>query len=209
MLLFSRIVTPHGSPRRSIGFALEATAYVNANSSLQLRCWSGGFGYPVGTVGWSCFAESQAELAAATSDLLSQSAYHDLLESGEDLLGTPGQDTLTELVYGAPSEEPPIGAVGVITRAVAVVDRMADAVTYGVEVAQHVESVTSTPVAFCTDLYGPMGGMAWISVGPDAAAADEARGKLLADAGHLAKLKESAGLFIPGSGHTSMVTRIG
>ena len=85
---------------------------------------------------------------------------------------------------------------------------MADAVAWSVEVAQHVEKVTGTPVAFLTDVYGTMGGVAWISVAENAAAADEGRAKLAADPGYLAMITATKDIFIPGSGRVGRLTRL-
>ncbi len=207
MLLFTRIVTPVGSPRRTLAFAAEATAYVNANSSLQTTAWAANFGFPIGTIGWSALVDSQAELAAATSALLGQGAYLDLIESAADLLVQPGTDHLREIIYGQPGEPPAVGSVAVTTTATAVVDRMTDALTWSVEIAKHVEGVVGSPVAVLTDLFGTMGQITWIGVAPDIATADANRMATKGDTGYLAKLAGSAGLFIPGSGHISQVTR--
>lgn len=208
MLLFSRIVTLTGSPRQTVPWAAEITAYVNAHSPLQVACWSGDFGYPLGTVAWSSLVESQAGLAAGSAELLADGAYFDLVESGAALVHAPGQDTLRQIVHGAPTEPPPLGAVAVITTATAVVDRYADAIGWGVEIAQHGEQVTGAPISVLTDLYGAMGAMAWISVQPDMASAEAAGMALRGDAGYIGRLTGSKGLFIPGSGHVSRATRI-
>ena len=208
MLLFSRIVTPTGSLRRVMTFAGEVTAYVNANSPLDVTCWSGTFGYPIGTLAWSSMVASQSELAAATAGLLGQDGYLDLLDSAADLVAAPGQDVLREVIYGTPGEPPAVGSVAAITTATAVVDRMAEAVGWAVEIAQHIEGVLGSPIAVLTDVYGTMGGVTWIGIQPDIAAADVASGKLRADADYLGKLAGSKGLFLPGSGHVAQVTRI-
>jgi hypothetical protein len=208
MLLFSRIVTLGGSPRRSVPWAAEVTAYVNAHSTLDVACWSGTFGYPIGTMAWSTVVESQAALAAATAPLLADGGYLDLLESAADLVTTPGEDLLRELVHGTPSDPPPIGAVATITTATAVVDRMGEALGWAVDIAQYGEGVIGAPIAVFTDVFGPMGGITWISVHPDVAASDDARAKLRADPGYLERLVGTKGVYIPGSGHVSLVTRI-
>jgi hypothetical protein len=74
-------------------------------------------------------------------------------------------------VHGEPGEPPPVGAVATVTTATAMVDRMAEAVGWGAEIAEHVASVTGTPVAVFTDAFGQMGGMTWIGVQPDLASA--------------------------------------
>jgi hypothetical protein len=208
MLLFSRLVTTTGSPRRAVPWALGVTEYVNAHSDLDVSLWSGTFGYPVGTLAWSTTVESQVALAESTSSLLADDGYFDLIEQAQDMIPTPPQDILRELVFGEPSDPPPIGAVATITTATALVDRMADAVGWGVGIAQYVTEATEAPVAVLTNVFGQMGELAWIGVQPDLAAAEAARVKLAADADYLARLAPTKDLFVPASGHTSQVTRL-
>ncbi len=208
MLLFSRIATLTGSPRRAMPWAVEITQYVNAHGSLPVTLWAGNFGYPLGTVIWSAGVESLAALDAATAPLLADPGYLDLLDAAADLITTPGHDGLREIVYGTPGEPPAVGSLINVTVATAVVDRMADALGWSVEIAQHVESVIGSPVALLTDVFGTMGGVAWISGQPNAAASDAARAKLNADAEYLNRIKATKDLFIPGSGQLRQATRI-
>ena len=189
-------------------WAMQITEYVNSHGSLPITCWAGNFGYPIGTVAWSTMVESQAALAAATGGLIADSGYLDLIDAAADLISSPGQDLLREVVYGTPGDPPAVGSVVTVTTASAIVDRMADALGWAVEMAQHVENVIGTPVALLTDVYGSIGGIAWISVQPDFAGVDSASGKLSADSGYLAKVADSKGLFVEGSGHVSQATRI-
>lgn len=208
MLLFSRVVTPTGSPRKVMPWVVDITAYVNANSPLEVTCWAGTFGYPIGTVAWSTFVDSQATLAAATSGLLSQDGYFDRLDAAAEFVTTPGQDLLREVVYGSPADPPPVGAVAQITTATALVDRLADAVGWAVEIAQHLEGVIGSPIGVLTDVYGTIGSINWIGVVADAAASDASRAKVAADTSYLGRLVATKDLFIPGSGHVGQVTRI-
>jgi hypothetical protein len=208
MLRFSRVGTPTGSPRKVMPWVADITAYVNANSPLEVTCWAGTFGYPIGTVAWSCFVDSQATLAAAMNGLLSQDGYLDRLDAAAEFFTTPGQDLLREFVYGSPSDPPPVGAVAQITTATALVDRLADAVGWAVEIAQHLEGVIGSPIRVLTDVYGTIGGITWMGVATDAAAGDAARAKVGADASYLGRLVATKDLFIPGSGHVGQATRI-
>ena len=208
MLMFSRLATFTGSPRKVMPWVVGITEYVNAHGSLPVTCWSGAFGYPIGTVAWSSTVESQAALAAATGQLLGDAGYLDLIDAAADLITTPGQDSLRELIYGTPGEPPAIGAVATVTTAVAIVDRMADAVGWAIEIGQHVEKVIGTPIAVLTDVYGTMGGISWIGSVPDFAASDAGRAKLNADTDYLKHIAGSKDLFIPGSGHVGQATRI-
>ena len=208
MLLFSRVVTLTGSPRKVMPWVMGITEYVNAHGTLPVTCWVGNFGYPIGTVAWSALVESQAALAAATGPLLADSGYLDLLDTAADLISTPGQDLLREIVYGTPGDPPPLGAVGAITTATAIADRLPEAIGWAVEMAQFVESTIGSPVALLTDVYGTLGGVTWIGVSADAAASDAARANLSGNADYMKRVAGSKDLFIPGSGQVSQVVRI-
>ena len=208
MLLFSRVVTLTGSPRQAVPWAIGITEYVNANSDLDVSLWSANFGYPIGTVAWSAIVESQVALADGTAKLLVDDGYFDQLENGRDLVAQPGQDFLRELVHGQPGDPPPIGAVATITSATALVDRMADAVGWAVEIAQYVTTATDAPVSVLTNVYGQMGEITWIAVQPDLAAAEAVRLKLSGDMDYLGRMAATKELYVPASGHVADVTRI-
>jgi hypothetical protein len=208
MLFFSRVATLTGSPRRAMPWATNITQYVNEHGSIPITCWAGSFGYPIGTVAWSAMVESQAQLFAGTSQLLADEGYLDLLDSAAELITTPGRDLLREVVYGQPGDPPPVGSVAVVTTATAIVDRLADAVGWAIEIGQFVESTVGAPIAVLTDVFGTMGGITWIGSQPDFAAGDAARAKLAANADYLKHIAGSKDLFIPGSGHIGQVTRI-
>lgn len=189
-------------------WAVDMTSYVNANSDLQTACWSATFGYPLGTVAWSAIVESQAALAAGTASLLAQGGYLDRVESAQELAPTPGYDVLRQLVHGAPGEPPALGAIANITTATAVVDRMEQAMAWALEITVHAEEKIGQPVSLFTDVFGTMGGVAWITIAADAAAADAAaQAALGADPTYPKLISGSKDLFIPGSGHVSQLTR--
>jgi hypothetical protein len=208
MLLFSRLVTLTGSPRKAMSWAVGITEYVKSHSDLDVTCWSGTFGHPLGTTVWSAAVESQAALAASSAGLLADDGYLDMLDAAVDLVTVPGRDALRELVYGTPSEPPAVGSIVNVTTATAIVDRVGDALGWAVEIGQFVESVIGSPVGVFTDVFGTMGGVAWIGVQPDMAASDAARAKLNADGDYLKRISGSKDLFIPGSGHISQAVRI-
>lgn len=208
MLLFSRTITLSGSPRRVLPWALGMTEYVNAHSDLDVSLWSYNFGQPIGTVSWSAVVESQVAFAAATSGLLADDGYFDLLEQAEDLVATPGVDRLRQLVHGEPAGPPPMGAIASITTATAMVDRLVDAVGWSVEIAQHITETTGAPVAVLTTAFGQMGEIAWIGVQPDLASAEAFGEKLAADPGYLGRMPATKDLFIQGSGQVAQLTRI-
>lgn len=208
MLLFSRQLTLSGSPAKTLPWAVEMTAYVNAHSPLDVSLWASNFGNPLGSVAWTTMVESQAQLAAGTASLLSDKGYNDLAEKAADMITTPGLDQLGEAIYGTPGEPAGVGAVAQVTTATAIVDQMASAVGFAVDIAQFIEGVTGSPIIVLTSLYGTMGGITWIGVQPDMEAADTARDKMRAEPSYLDRVAKTKGLFIPGSGHVSQAIRV-
>jgi hypothetical protein len=208
MFLFSRVVTLKGGPRKIGPMATTITNYINANSAIGSSCWAATFGYPLGTLIWSNRVESQASFASATAGLLADPGYLDLAEQAEAMSAGPAQDRLVEIVHGSPSAPPALGSVVLQTTAAAVIDRMADAVAWSVEIAHHVEGVTGSPVFVTIDVFGQMGTIGWLGITPDLAASDTARAKVGADPGYLERLGASKGLFISGSGHVAQGVRI-
>jgi len=56
--------------------------------------------------------------------------------------------------------------------------------------------------------YGDFGGMAFISLASDMAAADAATDAINADAGYVERIGASAGLFVDGSAHQAMLRKL-
>jgi hypothetical protein len=208
MFLYSRAITLGGSPRRMLPWVAQITDHVNANSTLDVSAWTADFGQPIGTVVWNCMLDSQAALADAASALAGQDGYLDLVDAAADMVLAPAQDSLARLVHGEPSEPPPVGSVAMVTEATAVVDRIADTMGWSVDIAQHVEHVTGTPVSVWSNVYGQMGRIAFISVSPDVAALDASDALVSADVGYVDRLAKSAGLWVEGSGHVARYTRV-
>jgi hypothetical protein len=208
MLLFSRAVTMRGSPRRIGSWVQEITAYVRDNTSLEVSAWTANFGHPLGTTVWNALVESRAALTEASAPLLADDRYVDILEKGQDLVAAPGQDALRQIIHGSPGDPPPVGSVADVTQATAVVDRMVDAVGWAIDMADHVEQVTDTPVSVSLNAYGQMGEITWIGVAPDPAGADATEGKLRVDPGYAARIANTSELFLPGSGRVAMFTRV-
>lgn len=210
MFLYSRLLTMQGPAPEMLGWVAEVTAHVNANSDLNVSCWSAQFGHPLGTIGWSAVVEGRAQLRASTAGLLADPSYHALVGRAADWVVAPPQDFLRGFVYGGPAEggRPPLGAVAVMTTAVAAGGKYAEAFAWGVDIAQHVERVSAMPIAFLADSYGTFGQMTWISIAPDDAAADAADAAINSDPDYLQRLGGVGDLFVPGSGHRSELVRI-
>jgi hypothetical protein len=193
-----------------MGWVGDVTAHVNANSDLGVSAWSAQFGHPLGTIGWSALVEGRAQLTASTAGLLADPGYHELVHRAADWVVAPPQDFLRGFMHGGPGEDgpPPLGAVAVMTTAVAAGGKYAEAFAWGAEIAQYTESISGMPVALLADAYGTFGQMTWISVAADAAAADAADAAINTDPGYLQRLGAVGDLFVPASGHRSQLVRI-
>jgi hypothetical protein len=211
MFLFSRLLTLSGPPDESMAWAAEITGVVNAASDIDVTCWAALYGHPIGTVGWSARVENRAQIAAMGAKLASDKAYTKLVNRAADWVRTPGRDVLRRPLNAAatpPSSPPPIGAVAQVTTAVASAARIMDAMAWGLDVAEYTAGVSGLPVTFFADVYGQFGGVAWIGVQPDMAAADAADERLNGDAGYMERIGKLGDLFEPGSGNVSLMTRI-
>lgn len=209
MYLFARRLTTMGSPRRTMPWATRITEHANSVAPLDIMCWSTTFGHPIGTFAWTTLVETEHVLADGTAALAADENYLDLVDEAADLVAAPGLDELGSIIHGSPDgTPPPIGAVASVTRATALVDRMEDALTWSIDIAQHVERVSGTPVAVATGVYGTMGDVSWIAIAPDRASVDANRAAVQADPDYIGRLAATGDLFIPGSGHVSQSIRI-
>ena len=209
MHLFTRVATLTGPPRATLGWATEMTAFVNARTAKEVGLWSVDFGLPLGTIAWSTVVDGVADLRSSFEGLMDDDGYHALVERGAEYFAVPAVDQLREVIRGdLTGSRPPIGAVSTMTTAQISNGRYEEAMTWGAEMAAHVQQITSMPTMFLADMFGPFGQVTWISGAPDAAAADAARQAVNADLDYVKRLGDIGDMFLPGSGRQSMATRI-
>ena len=207
MLLFSRTVTLTGGPRKTMPIVADLAAYVNEHTSLDWAVRTVLFGAPLGTFAFTSRVESHAELFDATAGLNSDNAFADLVEKVSPFLAGPPQDQLREVVHGtATSSE--VGQVAQVVTATVAGGKFAAALAYGVEITDHVSSTTKTSIVFCRNLYGPFGGVSWLSAAANMAGADAAGAALAADGSYIEALDRAGDLFEPGSAHSALSMRI-
>jgi hypothetical protein len=85
---------------------------------------------------------------------------------------------------------------------------MPDAIAWATDMAEYGSGVAGTQISLLVNAYGDFGGMAFITLAADMAAADEMAATLRADAGYLDRIKASEGLFVDGSAHQSLLRRL-
>jgi hypothetical protein len=209
MYLFSRVATLRGSERNSLAWAAEVSGYVNDHSDHAVSLWRADFGRPVGTVIWSAWVESHDDLAKGFANLATDDGYHSLIEKGQEFVTDAPSDFLRQAIHGEPGPTaPPIGAVTTVTTAVVGNGRYAEAMAWGVEMAQLVEQVSGAPTLFLVDSYGTFGQVTWLTGAADMAAADAAGEAINANADYMKRLSDVGDLFVPASGDRALVSRI-
>jgi hypothetical protein len=209
MYLFTRLATLRGDTRKAMAWAANINGYVDSHSDHNLMLWRADFGYPVGTVSWSAWVESHAAMNAGFASLADDDGYFKLLEEGQEFLTAAPEDFLRQALHGGPAgDPPPIGAVTTVTTAVVAGGKYDDGVSWGIEMAQLVEAVTKLPTMFLLDTYGTFGQVTWLSGAPDLATADAAGDAINSNDKYMKALGDVGDLFVPGSGHRGLVTRI-
>lgn len=209
MHLFSRAVHLVGPPSEVGTYVTEIRDHVSKQLDQDVAVWSAGFTQPVGTMVFTARVDGIAGLMAMQEKFVGDTDYEAILAKGAGFRAGPAMDGLSEPILGdMDAGPPPVGTIVAVTSAQIAEGKYADAIAWGVEVAQHVEKVSGTPVAFLRDVFGPFGSVRWISGYPDGAAADAANAAVNGDEGYMKMLGDIAGLFVPGSGQQGMGVRI-
>ena len=210
MYLFSRIVTYAGDPRTVRPQAVGLAQYVTEKTELQISLWSALGGQPLGTMAYTSFVQSRAELDAALSSLANDSEYLDRVTESRKHAVAPPQDQLLEILHSAGGEyrRAGVGHVATVITAQVANARFGPAVKWGIEMADLASEITGVAGIFGRGVVGPFGTVSWISAVPDMAAVDAANEALAKDPRYLAKLDDMADVFLPGSGNQTLTRRL-
>ncbi len=210
MLLYSRTLIVRGDQRRTSAWAEEMREFVSSAAGLQFSLWAGIAGAPIGTLGFTTFVQSQAELEAATASLTTDEKYHDKVAKGMDFVVAPPEDQLVQIQHtsGGSYQRADVGAIATITTAQIANGQYSAALKWSVEMADLVTSITGVPVLFGNSVAGLFGQVGFIGTSPDMASAEQMEESLNKEPHYLAKLDALAGLFVDGSGRRQLLRRI-
>jgi len=204
MQLFSRSVMFTGPFADVMGYAAGMRQHVADKLGREIALWNVMFGAPIGTMVYTARVDGIADMQSIGQTLIADPEYHELLATGRAFSAGPAVDTLATPLYGElGASPPPVGSVAVITSATIANGKYAEAVGWGMEIAQYIESLSGVPGLFLMQDYGGFGQVTWIGSTPDAAAQ-----KVNADPGYLERLKAAGELFAEGSGHRALATRV-
>jgi hypothetical protein len=177
----------------------EITEMGRKVTGTQIDAWSAVLSPELGTVVWSMWAESMAQIQGAGDQLAADSAYLKLVEKGADYFDGPAADGLATLVHGELNlDDNSAEYVGVATATLAT-GQLQTGVAAGIEIADHVTKVTGDNTLFVVNSTGIFGGVAWITPAADVTALDAGESALMADAEWLPLLDRVGGSFNPGA----------
>lgn len=211
MYLFIRELALRGDPRKTMELATRARELVSRKSGLRFSLWATVTGAPVGTLYYTAFVQSRAELDAATATLLSDGDYLDLAAEAEQHLAAPPSDSLIDILHNSGGEyrPAPVGSVSTVYQAQIANARFSTAIQWGIEMSNLASEITGVPSLFGRGTEGgPFGVVGWLSTVNDMAAADAVAEALAKDMRYLAKLDSMGDLFVQGSGRGVQSKRI-
>ena len=183
MYLFTRswrVDTEHVS--KALEWVGEITETGRKLTGLQIDAWTAVLSPELGTVVWSLWSESIAQIQEAGDKLTADSGYLKSVEKAADYFDGHGTDGLAALVHGDLNlDDNSFEYVGVAT-ATAANGRLQNAMAAGIEIADHVKKVTGDNTLFVVNSTGPFGGCAWLTPMADSTAVDAGEAALMADA---------------------------
>ena len=209
MQLFTRQLLTTGPAGDSLAWATEIASAASAKMGTEIAVWSAAFGAPVGALAFTMRVEGVADLMEKAAPLADDAGYQAILAKGAEITVGPPEDRLATPLHGDLGDPPPVGSWAVVTNAVIANGRYEEAVGWGIDVADHVTSLSGMPVGLMMQEYGTFGQLTWIGIGADAAAVDASAAATNGDASYVKKLSAAGDLFVPGSGQRSLVTRLG
>ncbi len=209
MILFSRRAVLSGSPLKTTAAATAVTEHINGLVDAEIALWVAGAGFPVGSFAWTSRFDSHVDLTEQMGRLTADETADSLIGTVRSMAVAPPEDSIQQMIHGnADAPAPPVGAVANVTTATIALESLAEAMAWGVGMAELATEVTGNPVGFFQHLYGPFGQVSWITATAGMAGVDAAQAALAGNEEYLGRVAAGASLFIPGSGSQGIATRI-
>jgi hypothetical protein len=164
----------------AMGWVVSVSEQVRTITGQQIDAWGTVMSPDAGTVVWSMWAEHLADIEQAADKLTASSEYAAALKQGDGFFEGPVTDGLASLVHGAPDPGAEINYVTVAS-AVAAPGHLSDAITGGIEIAEHATRVAGQNTMFLVGATGPYGGCAWITGSPDVGVVEAGESALMGD----------------------------
>jgi hypothetical protein len=198
MYLFSRTRTADPTQMAAaLAWAPEVAQYVTKITGLTILPWAAVYGAPLGALSWSTRVESQTEMAKAQGKLADDSGYQKLVADGLKYFSGPVEDSLTQFVHmeGTPNS----AKFAEVVRAQCAPGRIADAMSWGVDMTKYVAKLSGLPTSMVRTMYGPWAGLGWIALADDLAQIDNAEAVSSVDPSYIERIDSGGELFIAGT----------
>jgi len=208
MYLFSRNATC--TPERMAeahSFAVEIASKASSIIGTEVMAWQVVYGAPAGSLAWTAVFDSYTTMVTAADKLAVDPGYTESARAGAQLFLGPSSDAFINIVARA-GDRGHRGEFATLITAQCVLGKVSKAMAWGVEIGQYASKLTGLDTVFGRSVYGPFGGVGWLSLAASAEELDGAAAAMASDAGYLAKLDSGAGLFIEGSGQNRLSRRI-
>jgi hypothetical protein len=187
MHLFTRTIrTGGGDLAGAMAWSVGITDQVRSITGLGVDAWASVMSPDTGAVVWSIWAEHLSAIEQGADALAGSAEYLENVKSGQQFIDGPVVDGLATLVHGAPdlTGDPP-GYVSV-AQAVAAPGRLSEAITAGIEIADHATKQSGQQTMFVVNSTGPYGGCAWLTGNADIDAVEQGEAALMSDPAWLA-----------------------
>jgi hypothetical protein len=191
--------------RAAMAAAVEAGTRATEITGNSIWVWTPVLSPDVGTAVWSTRVEHLDELTTAEDKLMGSSDFAEWVEQNDSLFLGPIEDSVIQLIHGAPTDEP--AAYVQVARAVCANGVMSDAISYGVEITEVASRITGFTTMFGTAVTGAYGGVAWLTGAPDMRAVETANAALMANDEWRKVIDRAGHAFLPGVS-TSLLRRL-
>jgi hypothetical protein len=208
MYLFTRTTTAR--PERAVdaaAWAVDIAAQVSTITGVEVRTWSTLYGAPLNTVTWTCRVESHAEMGAIGEKLQADPGYLARVPEASELFEGAPTDALIE-VLAMVGEGGHTGSYASAISAQCAGGKIGAAVTWGLEIFNHVGATTGLDGIFGRSTYGPWATLGWISLASSLDEVDAAEAAMATDPRYLEMIDEAGDLFLPGSGQAVLSQRL-
>lgn len=208
MYLYARTgAAAPGKQLEATAFAIDIAAKVNSITSLDVRVWTPVYGAPMNTFSWVAMLEHASDMAMTSEKLLADATYMDAVSGAAELFVSV-EDSLGEILSLLGPHEGDPHFASVVTAQCAG-GHIAEAVSWGVDLAEHVHTITGRDGAFGRSVYGPWAQVSWISLADTAQQVEIAEAATNADPTFLERVDQAGALFVPSTATSLLSRRIG
>lgn len=210
MNLFSRTraLNPEHA-QEGLSFSVEIAEQVSGVTGLEVIPWASVYGAPVGTVSFSARVESLAAMGAAQEKLAADTKYQERISKQIGRLFTgPAEDIVLQFL-GFAGSGGNAGRYASLVSAQCAPGKIGEAMSWGVEIMNHVSELTGRDMAMVRGLYGPWATLGWISLADTLEQVDAAEAAMSSDATYLKRIDQGAELFVTASASQRLVRRLG